>query len=120
MVTLRPVDCRGGKPHTIPVTLTFDPGKPFEVAFTFPRRTCGDQWVISRDLLIDGLNAPAGIGDVRIFPLGCLAVGILLDNGQDSACLKMDRDILTRFLADTASADDFLSDLEQWLTETPS
>lgn len=49
--------------------LTYTPSAPFTVALAF-RVEPGEwvEWEFSRDLLITGLHAPAGIGDVRIRP----------------------------------------------------
>ncbi len=58
------------------------------------------EWVFSRELLIDGLAAPAGSGDVQIFPCHD---GIVLEltspNGR--ARLLADADVLTSFAQDS-------------------
>ncbi|WP_197319392.1 SsgA family sporulation/cell division regulator [Saccharomonospora sp. NB11] len=49
--------------------LTYTPTAPFTVSLAFQVEP--DEWVeweFARDLLITGLHAPAGIGDVRIRP----------------------------------------------------
>ncbi|MFK0289134.1 SsgA family sporulation/cell division regulator [Streptomyces sp. NPDC090442] len=53
----------------IPVELDFDSGDPYAVRLTFDLP--GDApvtWVFGRELLLDGLNHPAGEGDVRVEP----------------------------------------------------
>ncbi|MFE6687769.1 SsgA family sporulation/cell division regulator [Streptomyces sp. NPDC057743] len=53
----------------IPVELDFDSGDPYAVRLTFDLP--GDApvtWVFGRELLLDGLNRPAGEGDVRVEP----------------------------------------------------
>lgn len=49
--------------------LTYVPGAPFTVTMAF-KVAPGEwvEWEFARDLLITGLHAPAGIGDVRIRP----------------------------------------------------
>ncbi len=49
--------------------LTYVPSAPFTVAIAF-KVAPGEwiEWEFSRDLLITGLRAPAGIGDIRIRP----------------------------------------------------
>jgi hypothetical protein len=54
----------------VKTVLRYDPRTPYEATVTF---TDGDEvthWVFARELLIAGLSAPAGVGDVRIRPLG--------------------------------------------------
>jgi hypothetical protein len=52
-----------GHLHRIAVDLTFDPADPLKVALE-----CGSTfWLIGRDLLITGLEAPAGLGDIRVW-----------------------------------------------------
>lgn len=49
--------------------LTYVPGAPFTVTMAF-KVAPGEwvEWEFARDLLITGLHAPAGIGDIRIQP----------------------------------------------------
>jgi hypothetical protein len=49
--------------------LSYDPADPFAVSISL--RTDGSpavDWVVSRDVLADGLVAPAGDGDIGVWP----------------------------------------------------
>ncbi|WP_149179532.1 SsgA family sporulation/cell division regulator [Streptomyces sp. TRM49041] len=55
----------------IPVELGYETRDPFAVRMTF--HLPGDApvtWAFGRELLVDGINSPAGDGDVRIEPAG--------------------------------------------------
>lgn len=43
----------------------YDPKDPFAVQVRFPKTT----WFFARELLRAGLTRPAGVGDVRLFPM---------------------------------------------------
>ena len=54
-----------GSPVPVTARLAYDPSDPFAVSVSM--RTDGGptvEWVVSRDLLVAGLDAPAGDGDV--------------------------------------------------------
>jgi len=58
-----------GAPVRVGADLVYDPADPFAVRVCL--RTDGSpavQWVVSRDLLADGLSTPAGDGDVGVWP----------------------------------------------------
>jgi hypothetical protein len=58
-------------------------------------------WLLSRDLLISGLAAPAGIGDVRIAPFTDEEFDVLevrIGDDEGFASLEFDRDLIERFL----------------------
>lgn len=58
-----------GSPVPVTARLAYDPSDPFAVAVSM--RTDGGptvEWVVSRELLAAGLHAPAGDGDVGIWP----------------------------------------------------
>jgi hypothetical protein len=66
----------------VPATLVYDAADPFAVRVRFgddgrdqvedptvdPDEDSGVEWLLSRDLLRTGLTAPAGDGDVRLWP----------------------------------------------------
>ncbi|MGW2178209.1 SsgA family sporulation/cell division regulator [Streptomyces sp. NPDC001732] len=60
--------------ETLPATLQYDPSDPFAVrmAFPAPATLAGTEvsWEFSRELLTAGVDAAAGVGDVRIRPFG--------------------------------------------------
>jgi hypothetical protein len=60
-----------GEPMPVRVELRWDATDPYAVWVVFQtgRTDAGDvPWVLSRELLAEGLHAPAGIGDVHIRP----------------------------------------------------
>ncbi|GAA4892665.1 SsgA family sporulation/cell division regulator [Streptomyces coeruleoprunus] len=59
---------------TVPATLRYDCDDPFAVRMAFPAPATLEgvevSWEFSRELLAAGLEAPAGLGDVRVRPFG--------------------------------------------------
>ncbi|MFE4868736.1 SsgA family sporulation/cell division regulator [Streptomyces sp. NPDC056682] len=86
----------------IPVELTYEAADPYAVRMTF--HLPGDTpvtWAFGRELLLDGINAPTGEGDVRIEPTeqGELCdVRIRLQVGPDRALFKAGAAPLIAFL----------------------
>ncbi|MFF0075744.1 SsgA family sporulation/cell division regulator [Streptomyces sp. NPDC005494] len=60
--------------ETLPATLQYDRKDPFAVRMAFPARATLEgtevAWEFSRELLTTGMDAPAGVGDVRVRPFG--------------------------------------------------
>lgn len=60
--------------ETLPATLQYDRRDPFAVRMAFPAPATLEgtevAWEFSRELLSEGMDAPAGVGDVRIRPFG--------------------------------------------------
>ncbi|MGO4255017.1 SsgA family sporulation/cell division regulator [Marmoricola sp. RAF53] len=56
----------------IDVVAGYDPADPYAVSFAFGEPVSAAVWTFSRDLLIDGVTAPTGEGDVQVWP--CLDV----------------------------------------------
>jgi hypothetical protein len=52
----------------VPATLGYRRDDPYAVSLTFHARSGDVRWVLSRTLLLQGLAAPAGQGDVKIYP----------------------------------------------------
>ncbi|MEU4098081.1 SsgA family sporulation/cell division regulator [Streptomyces sp. NPDC026673] len=76
---------------------------PYTVRMRFGRD--GDdeaQWVLSRDLLLAGLAAPAGHGDVHVEPGDHAHTLITLAAPGGTAVLQIATGVLARFLAATA------------------
>jgi Streptomyces sporulation and cell division protein, SsgA len=62
------------------------------------------EWVLARELLVAGLSAPAGIGDVRVRParLGeCDVTLVEIRSFDGHAVLEVDRDLLRQFVEAT-------------------
>lgn len=54
--------------HQVRVTLTYRASDPFAVAMEIPATPAPVTWLLSRELLADGLDAYCGIGDVTVYP----------------------------------------------------
>jgi hypothetical protein len=96
----------GGFSHVCPAVLRHDRDQPWTVQAVFPARVsengCAEvRWIFGRELLAEGLAQPAGIGDVRVCPVGEDRVLIRLDVRGQTAELRCSRAALAGFLADT-------------------
>lgn len=86
----------------IPVGLDYDADDPYAVRLTF--NLPGDapvSWVFSRELLIDGITRPAGVGDVHIRPVSPEHLGdlhIQLQVGEEQAVFQASAPPLVAFL----------------------
>lgn len=84
------------------MVLTYARRRPLQVTADFDADLVMDgrpaHWIIGRDLIADGLAAPAGIGDVRFFPTGGATTFVELHAGPDYALLTVATDDLARFL----------------------
>ncbi|MCX4515319.1 SsgA family sporulation/cell division regulator [Streptomyces sp. NBC_01619] len=93
---------------SLPVSmrLRYEPSDPYVVraAFTAVDSDETVEWIIGRDLLIDGLEGPAGEGDIRIWPADgpdrCDSY-ILLDPPAGTALLKARTHEIKTFLEGT-------------------
>ncbi|MEW1639940.1 SsgA family sporulation/cell division regulator [Streptomyces sp. NPDC093801] len=60
------------KVETVPVTLCYDRSDPFAVRMAFPALATLEgvevSWTFARELLMSGIQHPAGCGDVRVRP----------------------------------------------------
>jgi hypothetical protein len=84
---------------------TYCTDDPFAVTLEIQTRgnRCVD-WVLARELLVTGLSAPAGIGDVRVRPatMGEWDVTLVEICSPDGhALLEVDRDLLRQFVQAT-------------------
>lgn len=52
----------------VAINLYFCTGDPYAVLITFPGEDT--EWVVGRDLLLEGQHRPAGLGDVQVAPSG--------------------------------------------------
>jgi hypothetical protein len=84
---------------------SFSTSDPFAV--TVAVRTSTDRWVewlVSRELVIESLNGPAGIGDIRMSPQVVQEyeiVEIEISSFDGRAVLEVDRELLTQFVDST-------------------
>ncbi|MFG2639987.1 SsgA family sporulation/cell division regulator [Streptomyces sp. NPDC048370] len=60
--------------ETVPATLRYDREDPYAVSMAFPPPATLEgvevSWAFSRELLAQGVDGPAGLGDVRVRPYG--------------------------------------------------
>ncbi|WIV60013.1 SsgA family sporulation/cell division regulator [Amycolatopsis nalaikhensis] len=108
-VLKRPMDirlthCPGGGGRT-QVTLVYRVSDPYAVQLDIPDHGVVVSWLLSRDLLADGLDGGAGLGDVRVSPVLFDGAGVLVElvnpDGPGSVVLRFARADLERFLDDT-------------------
>lgn len=81
---------------------TYRADDPFAISFAV--RRSADRWIewlVSRDLVIEGLSTPCGIGDIRMGPQrvdGYDVIEIEIRSDGGSAVLEVDRDLLAHFV----------------------
>jgi hypothetical protein len=81
--------------------LNFHSRDPFAIRVVFSVASApAVEWVFARELLIDGLQAPAGTGDVQVFPCHN-GVVFELNSPSGRARLLADADVLACFADDT-------------------
>ena len=91
-----------GQPAPVVTRWTYSADDPFAV--TLGVRTRSDrfvEWLVARDLVIEGLTTPCGIGDIRMRPQrvdGYDVVEIEIRSDSGSAVLEVDRDLLAHFV----------------------
>jgi Streptomyces sporulation and cell division protein, SsgA len=91
-----------GQPTPVVTRWTYRADDPFAV--TLGIRTRHDRWVewmVARELVIDALAGPAGLGDVRMTPQlvqGYDIVEIEIRSAEGRAVLEVDRDLLAHFV----------------------
>ncbi|KOT95590.1 MULTISPECIES: SsgA family sporulation/cell division regulator [Streptomyces] len=93
----------------IPVVLRYDPERdPSTVRVALPgrggRASRSREWTFSRALLEQGLRAPAGEGDVRVWPCGRVQAVIEFHSPQGCSVVQFENKALVRFLRRTHQA----------------
>jgi hypothetical protein len=94
-----------GQPAPVVTRWSYSAYDPFAVSLAV--RTRQDRWVewlVGRELVVDGLDAPAGEGDVRMRPIsvqGYDIVEIEIRSHDGRAVLEVDRDLLRTFVEAT-------------------
>ncbi len=91
----------GDRMLTIPATLTYAAAEPFAVTAVFRTSEGAVSWVFGRDLLEEGLTAPAGEGDVAVWPSVAQdrrVVCLSLVSPSGSALLQADHAQVRQFL----------------------
>lgn len=91
--------------RSVPVTLRYAADDPLAIQITFPPEASLDgaevTWIFARQLLEEGLRAPAGGGDVHIWPCGRARTVLEFHAPQGLALVQFDRAVLRRFLLRT-------------------
>ncbi|MFR0353103.1 SsgA family sporulation/cell division regulator [Streptomyces sediminimaris] len=88
--------------EAVPVVLRYDPeADPRSVRIGLPGT---HEWTFSRSLLEQGLRAPAGAGDVRVWPCGRVQAVLELHSAQGVSVVQLESRTLLRFLRRTYTA----------------
>ncbi|QEU89654.1 SsgA family sporulation/cell division regulator [Streptomyces kanamyceticus] len=91
-----------GRERGLPVLLRYSAADPLAVQMTFPSQAALDgvevTWIFARQLLEDGLTAPAGAGDVHVWPCGRARTVLEFHAPQGLALVQFDKIALRRFL----------------------
>lgn len=88
--------------EAVPVVLRYDPeDDPCSVRIGLPGT---HEWTFSRALLEQGLRAPAGAGDVRVWPCGRVQAVLELHSAQGVSVVQLESRTLLRFLRRTYTA----------------
>ncbi len=88
-------------------SLRYDPADPYAVHVLFHAESTGGEtvgWSFARELLLTGLEEPAGIGDVRVWPWTTPRgdyVALALSSPDGNALFEVPRGVLVRFLRRT-------------------
>ncbi|MGW5735151.1 MULTISPECIES: SsgA family sporulation/cell division regulator [Streptomyces] len=94
-----------GRERALPLTLRYAADDPLAVQIVFPSEASLDgaevTWIFGRQLLEEGLRAPAGGGDVHIWPCGRARTVLEFRAPQGLALVQCDRAVLRRFLLRT-------------------
>lgn len=86
----------------VAATWVYDPADPFAVVLRIRHhRRRWVEWVFARDLLDEGLTAPAGLGDIRVEPFPGDGLLITLSSPDGHALLRADANHARRFLCGT-------------------
>ncbi|MGI5455503.1 SsgA family sporulation/cell division regulator [Streptomyces sp. CA-249302] len=83
----------------VPVVLRYDPeADPRSVRVGLPGT---DEWTFARSLLEQGLRAPAGSGEVRVWPCGRVQAVVEFHSAQGVSVVQFESKTLMRFLRRT-------------------
>lgn len=95
-----------GQPAPVVTRWSYSATDPFAV--TLAVRTRQDRWVewlVARELVVEALSGPAGLGDIRMSPQvvqGYDIVEIEIRSTDGRAVLEVDRDLLRHFVESSA------------------
>ncbi|UUN30383.1 SsgA family sporulation/cell division regulator [Streptomyces sp. FIT100] len=88
--------------ESVPATLRYDRADPFAVSMEFPAPATLEgtevSWAFARELLTEGMEAPAGVGDVRVRPYGYDRTVLEFHAVEGTAMVHIRTSELRRFL----------------------
>ncbi|WP_418960052.1 SsgA family sporulation/cell division regulator [Streptomyces tritici] len=88
--------------ESVPATLRYDREDPYAVSMAFPPPATLEgvevSWAFSRELLAQGMEAPAGVGDVRVRPFGYDRTVVELHAPEGVAVVHIRTSEVRRFL----------------------
>ncbi len=87
-----------GRTASVAARFTYRLEDPFAVCVVFSVGEAQVCWTFARELLRDGLSAPAGQGDILVAPAGAARVTLTLRSGSGLAMLACDRAELVEFV----------------------
>ncbi len=92
----------------VSASLEYETSDPYAVQVTFQTGGTGEDcavvWTFARQLIIEGLDQPAGIGDVRVWPVpdeGGANIALSLCSPSGEALFDVPREELSAFLSRT-------------------
>lgn len=88
----------------VPAVMDYSADEPYSIRATFQTGEADVTWVFARDLLSDGVDNPAGCGDISVWPgkhegRDVLFLSLSSDTGQ--ALLRTEIDEVRRFVRRT-------------------
>ncbi|MFF6811414.1 SsgA family sporulation/cell division regulator [Streptomyces sp. NPDC012403] len=88
----------------VPVVLRYDPERdPLCVRVELPG-AAPREWFVDRELLEQGLLAPTGRGEIRVWPCGRVQAVVEFHTAQGVSVVQFETKTLTRFLRRTYAA----------------
>ncbi|MFI7320935.1 SsgA family sporulation/cell division regulator [Streptomyces venezuelae] len=91
-----------GRERALSVVLRYSAEDPLAIQMVFPSQASLDgaevTWIFARELLEEGMSAPAGSGDVHIWPCGRARTVLEFHSHQGLALVQFDKIVLRRFL----------------------
>ncbi len=94
----------------VAASLRYDTSDPYAVHVTFHTGGTGDDtqviWTFARELIVDGMDTAAGMGDVRVWPVSGAdgaAVALALCSPSGEALFEVPRQALADFLRRTCA-----------------
>ena len=103
-LVLQCLDLRG-RPASLETTFDYDSADPYAVRLVFRGPSSSVDWLVSRNLLLNGLAGPTGDGDVRCWPdrdrSGRASVAMEFRSPGGRLVTRVQRAELERFLCRT-------------------